>query len=104
MLELNDSNFEQEVLKEEGLVMVDFWAVWCGPCRALAPVVEDVAKSYEGRLKVAKFDVDGNTDIPARYGVRNIPTLLFFKKGELVDKSTGSIMKTKLIDKVESLL
>lgn len=104
MVELNDNNFEAEVLKAEGLVMVDFWAVWCGPCRALAPIVEDIAKEFEGKIKVCKFDVENGTEVPASYGIRNIPTLLFFKNGEMVDKSTGLVMKNKLSEKVTSLL
>lgn len=102
--ELNDNNFDDEVLKAEGLVMVDFWAVWCSPCRALAPIVEAAATEFDGKIKVCKFDVEGGTDIPARYGIRNIPTLLFFKNGELVDKSTGLIQKAALADKINSLL
>lgn len=102
MLELNDSTFEQEVLKAEGLVVVDFWAVWCSPCRALAPIVEAVAKEMEGKVKFAKYDVEGGEDVPATYGIRNIPTLLFFKNGEVVDKSTGLISKAQLQEKVNS--
>ncbi len=102
--ELNDNNFDAEVLSAEGLVMVDFWAVWCSPCRALAPTVDAVAAEYDGKIKVAKFDVEGGTDIPARYGIRSIPTLLFFKNGELIDKSTGLIQKSALIEKIEQLL
>lgn len=104
MKELNDSNFEAEVLQAEGLVMVDFWAVWCGPCRALTPIVEEIAGQYEGKVKVCKFDVESSTEIPATYGIRSIPTLLFFKNGELVDKSTGLVMKNKLAEKIDSLL
>jgi len=104
MKELDDSNFKAEVLQAEGLVMVDFWAVWCGPCRALAPIVEEIATKYDSKLKVCKFDVENSTEIPAEYGIRSIPTLLFFKNGELVDKSTGLVNKNKLAEKIEALI
>lgn len=103
MKELNDAIFEEEVLKAEGLVMVDLWAVWCGPCRALAPIVEEVASAFEGKLKACKLDIEGS-EVPVTYGVRNIPTLLFFKNGEVVGKSTGLVSKAKLTETVEGLL
>lgn len=103
MIELNDGIFEDEVLKAEGLVMVDLWAVWCGPCRALAPVVEEVASAFEGKMKTCKLDIEGS-EVPVTYGVRNIPTLLFFKNGEVVGKHTGPINKAKLTEMVEGLL
>ncbi len=81
ILEVTDANFDQEVLNSEQPVLIDFWATWCGPCRALAPVVDEIAKSYQGKVKVAKMDVDRNTATPQRYGVRGIPTLLVFKGG-----------------------
>lgn len=92
---LKDSTFEQEVLKSETPVLVDFWAVWCGPCKAIAPVVEDLAKKYKGKLKVAKMDVDENQVVAQQYGIRSIPTLLFFKGGRVVDTVMGND-KTKL--------
>ncbi|MCQ2202879.1 MAG: thioredoxin [Bacteroidales bacterium] len=102
--ELNGSNFEEEVLKAEGLVMVDFWAVWCSPCRALSPIVESVATEMDSVVKVCKYDVESDADIPSRYGVMSIPALLFFKNGELVDKSIGLVSKAKLVEKINSLL
>ncbi|WP_242396062.1 thioredoxin [Anaeromyxobacter oryzisoli] len=92
---LKDSTFEQEVLKSETPVLVDFWAVWCGPCKAIAPVVDDLAQKYRGKLKVAKMDVDENQVVAQQYGIRSIPTLLFFKGGRVVDTVMGSD-KTKL--------
>jgi thioredoxin len=92
---LKDSTFEQEVLKSDTPVLVDFWAVWCGPCKAIAPIVEDLAQKYKGKLKVAKMDVDENQVVAQQYGIRSIPTLLFFKGGRVVDTVMGSD-KTKL--------
>ncbi len=87
--EVTDSNFDQEVLKSNQPVMVDFWAAWCGPCRALAPVVDEIASTYGGKLKVAKMDVDKNPATPQRYGVRGIPTLLVFKNGQVAEQLVG---------------
>ncbi len=102
ILEITDANFDQEVLKSAQPVMIDFWAVWCGPCRALAPVVDEVAKSYHGKIKVGKMDVDKNTATPQRYGVRGIPTLLIFKDGQVREQIVGYVPKEtieKALDK-----
>jgi thioredoxin 1 len=102
IFEVTDSNFDQEVLKSEQPVMVDFWAAWCGPCRALAPLVDEIAKSYNGKIRVAKMDVDKNMSTPQRYGVRGIPTLLIFKGGQVREQIVGYVPKetiTKALDK-----
>jgi thioredoxin 1 len=97
---LADASFEQEVLKSEVPVLVDFWAVWCQPCKAIAPVVEEVAGEFKGRLKVAKMNVDDHQATPQRYGIRSIPTLLLFKGGRVVDTLVGSTtnFKSKLVE------
>jgi thioredoxin 1 len=102
VLEVTDGNFEQEVLKSEQVVMIDFWAVWCQPCKALAPIVDEVAEIYNGKLKVMKMDVDKNTSTPNRYGVRGIPTLLVFKDGVVKEQIVGRVPKEtiqKAVDK-----
>jgi thioredoxin 1 len=102
ILEVTDGNFEQEVLKSSQVVMIDFWAAWCGPCKALAPVVDEVAASYNGKLKVVKMDVDKNAATPGRYGVRGIPTLLIFKDGVVKEQIVGYVPKEtiqKAVDK-----
>ncbi len=104
MKELTDANFGAEVLNAKGVVVVDFWAVWCGPCRALAPQVDALAKEYEGRIVVGKMDVDANPEIPSQYGITSIPTVMFFKDGQLVDKHVGATNKKTLAEKVDALL
>lgn len=102
IFEVTDTNFDQEVLKSDQPVMVDFWAVWCGPCRALAPVVDEIAKSYQGKVKIGKMDVDKNMATPQRYGVRGIPTLLIFKGGQVREQIVGYVPKEtiqKALDK-----
>ena len=100
ILEVTDANFDQAVLKAEQPVMIDFWAAWCGPCRALAPIVDDVAQSYNGRVKVGKMDVDTCPVTPQRYGVRGVPTLLIFKNGQVQDQIVGYVAR----EAIEKLL
>ena len=102
IVEVTDANFDQLVLKEEQPVMVAFWAAWCGPCRALAPIVDEVAQSYNGKVKVGKMDVDKNMSTPQRYGVRGIPTLLIFKGGQVREQIVGFVSRDvieKALDK-----
>ena len=103
-LELTDANFEELVLKADKPVIVDFWAEWCGPCRMVGPVVEEVGVDYEGKAVVAKVDVDSNPGITAKYGIRNIPTILFFKNGEVADKQVGAVPKSTIVAKLDALL
>ncbi len=91
--EVNDSSFEKEVLQSEQPVLVDFWAAWCGPCKALSPIVDEVATEFTGKLKVMKMDVDRNSATPMRYGIRGIPSLLIFKDGKLADQIVGYVPK-----------
>ena len=102
-LELTAANFE-ETLNSGKPVMVDFWAQWCGPCRMVGPLVEELANEYTEKALVGKVDVDTNQDIAAKYGVRNIPTILFFKNGEVVDKSVGAVPKAQLAEKLDALV
>jgi thioredoxin 1 len=102
-LEATDSNFEELVLKADKPVIVDFWAEWCGPCRMVGPIVEEVGVDYEGKAIVAKVDVDSNPGITAKYGIRNIPTILFFKNGEVADKQVGAVPKSAIVSKLDAL-
>lgn len=103
-LEVTDDTFEQEVLKASMPVLVDFWAVWCGPCKAIAPVVEELAGEYEGKLKVMKLDVDENPRVPTTYGVQSIPTLLIFKGGQPAERVVGAVPKKVIVDKIAGVV
>ena len=102
-LQVTDANFEELVNSGKPMVL-DFWAEWCGPCRMVGPVVEELAHEYEGKVVVGKVDVDNNDEITSKFGIRNIPTILFFKNGEVVDKQVGATQKSVLAEKIEKLL
>lgn len=102
--EVNDANFDELVLKSDKPVLVDFWAEWCGPCRMVAPVVEELSQDYAGKLLVTKLDVDSNPEVAMKFGIRNIPTILFFKGGEVVDKHVGAAPKATLAAKVDAMM
>ncbi len=104
IVHLSDDDFEKEVLHAELPVLVDFWAEWCGPCKAIAPVLEQIAEAYEGRLKVCKIDVDTNTEAPSKWGIRGIPTLILFKGGSAEGTKVGALSKTQLTEFIDSLL
>jgi len=103
-LEITDANFEELVMKSDKPVLVDFWAVWCGPCRMVGPIVEEIANDYEGKAIVGKVDVDNNPEIASKFGIRNIPTILFMKNGEVVDKQVGAAQKTALTEKLDAIM
>jgi len=101
---LTDDNFEKEVINSNKPVLIDFWAVWCGPCKIIAPVVEELAMEYEGKIKVGKLDVDENQQSSIKYGVRSIPTLLIFKDGKVKDTIIGAVPKSQIVQKLNSAL
>ena len=101
-VEFTDANFKELVLESDKPVLVDFWATWCGPCRAIAPVIDELHSELDGRAVIGKVNIDENSDTPVNYGVRNIPTLLVFKNGEVVDKVVGNQPKSKLVEILES--
>ena len=103
-IEFTDANFEELVIKSDKPVLVDFWAEWCGPCRMIAPIVGELADEYAGKAVIGKVDVDNNPGIASKYGIRNIPTILFFKGGEVADKQVGAVPKQKLVEKLNALL
>ncbi len=104
VVELTSDNFEKEVATYAGTVLVDFWAPWCGPCRMVGPVVEEIAKEYQGKAKVGKLNTDEASDIASKFGIRSIPTLLFFKNGAVVQQLVGAYPKSKISEKLESAL
>jgi len=104
IIDVTTSTWDKEVLQAQGVVMVDFWAVWCGPCRMIAPTVEELAKEYAGKIKVAKLNTDENPDIASKYKIMGIPTVMFFKNGERVDQIVGAVPKTQLKSKIDSFL
>lgn len=101
---VNDSNFEEVVLKSDKPVLVDFWAEWCGPCRAIGPVIEELSKEYEGKALIVKLNTDENPITPSNYAIRSIPTLLFFKGGQVVDKLIGAVPKSNIKAKLDAVL
>lgn len=101
---LTDANFDEMVLKADKPVMVDFWAEWCGPCRVIGPLVNEIAEDYKDKVIVGKLDVDSNPAVSSKYGIRNIPTVLYFKNGEVADKQVGAVPKGSLVSKLEALL
>ncbi len=101
---LTDENFEDEVIKSDKPVLIDFWAVWCGPCKMIAPIVEELAEEYEGKVKIGKLDVDENQQVSIRFGVRSIPTLLIFKNGKVADTIIGAVPKVQIVQKLKAVL
>jgi thioredoxin 1 len=103
-VEITDDNFENEVVKSDKPVLIDFWAVWCGPCKLIAPIVEELAGEYDGKIKIGKLDVDSNQQTSIKFGVRSIPTLLLFKEGKLKETIIGAVPKKTIIDKLNTVL
>lgn len=101
---VTSDNFDSVVLKAANLVMVDFWATWCGPCKIIAPVIEELAKEYAGKVTFAKLNTDENTDVASRFNIRGIPTLIFFKEGKVLDQVVGAVPKAQLKSKIDTLL
>jgi thioredoxin 1 len=104
IIQATDANFESEVLKSDKPVLVDFWAVWCGPCKAIAPIVSELSNTYDGKLRVAQVDIDNEQETAAKYNIRSIPTLLMFKNGQVVGQIVGAVPKGKVVAMVESAL
>ena len=104
LIEFTDANFQQEVLNSDVPVLVDFWAVWCGPCKIIAPYVEQIADEYQGKVKVGKLDVDNNPQVSMQYGIRSIPTLLIFRDGKIADQIIGAVPKQAIMQKLDAQL
>jgi thioredoxin 1 len=103
-LEVNDDNFDEVVIKSDKPVVVDFWAEWCGPCRMVSPIMEEISDEYSGKALVVKCDVDSSPGVSAKYGIRNIPTILFFKNGKIADKQVGAVPRNNFITKLKALI
>jgi thioredoxin 1 len=103
-VEITDANFDEVVMQSDKPVVVDFWAAWCGPCRMVGPIIDELHSEYEGKAVIGKVDVDKNPGVSAKFGVRNIPTILFVKNGEVVDKSVGAVPKAQLASKLDAML
>ena len=104
LLQVTDGNFEEEVLKSEVPTLVDFWAPWCGPCRMIGPIVEELATEYEGKIKVAKMNVDDNPSVPTKYGIRGIPTVILFNGGDVAEQIVGAVPKAKLANMIKKVV
>ena len=104
VVEVTDQNFDEIVLQSEIPVMVDLWAAWCGPCKMIHPIIDELSKEYDGKALMAKLDVDSQRETAMKYGIRNIPTVLYFKNGEVVDKQVGAVPKSKFVEKLEPIL
>jgi thioredoxin 1 len=104
LVEITDDNFETEVINSDKPVLIDFWAVWCGPCKLIAPIVEELANEYDGKVKIGKLDVDSNQQTSIKFGVRSIPTLLLFKDGKLKETIIGAVPKKNIVDKLNSVI
>jgi len=104
LLAITEKNFNAEVIKSDLPVLIDFWAEWCGPCKLIAPIVAELAKEYEGKVKVAKCDVDSNQSVAIKYGIRSIPTVLIFNKGEVVEQIVGAVPKHHIVEKLDNAL
>tara|TARA_B100001115_G_C15775156_1_gene380783 strand:+ start:258 stop:584 length:327 start_codon:yes stop_codon:yes gene_type:complete len=102
--EFTDQNFENDVEQSENPVLIDFWAVWCGPCKAIAPVIEEIADEYQGKVKVGKVDVDQNQNTAMKYGIRSIPTILIMNKGEVINQIVGAVPKNNITDMLDELI